>query len=408
MKIRARGLGTPQLLQHWLGTKSPNKHYVDCLVFIHGRTRPQEPGAEVVISSWPLVHASDKLVWGKHHRLMTMAVLSQALHVISAHVGLEEAVTSRKFRTSYAFKLVIKGNILDWRIASQMGHFGGNENLVRRVYAPNFGPIKTRYTASSPSSTLASENFMQALEVNGAIALLPNPDQINFELLCTAKAQLTAFHQHLKDQALLDSICMPTELTDGLIDTFASVNGGTKLSLKALVACLLLLTGVDASALSYIAKQPHPFDNQDITKGSNSLLLEWPMKGATHLCPSCHELFHPDKLSNDKATRPYSHFKAFTSCIEEKRKQLCCFVCSNLFPLDDTNHVQDCLQKQFEARLALGHKHNNTCILYSQSFQQWKGCAFWICPVALCMNPDWHTNNTNAHLAGTAALRSPL
>ena len=89
-----------------------------------------------------LKHASDCPAWGNYHRLMHTNHFLVALQEMSCHLGLVHTVTTRSFRTSFAFKTVLKGSIPTWRLAACMGHFSGNKDLSQKQYAPTLGLLR--------------------------------------------------------------------------------------------------------------------------------------------------------------------------------------------------------------------------------------------------------------------------
>lgn len=104
-------------------------------------TQLRHPKQDILQNPNALPHPSDMPVCGQHHLSMTTAHLNCALCLISAHLGLVPAVTSRTFCTLFAFKSLPKGDTPGWQIAQRMGHFDGNEDLSRLVYAPTKGVV---------------------------------------------------------------------------------------------------------------------------------------------------------------------------------------------------------------------------------------------------------------------------
>lgn len=78
---------------------------------------------------------------------MHTAHLVAVLAFISRHTGLAQAVTSRTFRTSFAFKIVLK--IPDWRFADRIGHTCGDTDPLRSRFAPTHGLLETRSSAAN-------------------------------------------------------------------------------------------------------------------------------------------------------------------------------------------------------------------------------------------------------------------
>ncbi len=130
--------------------------------------------------------------------------------------------------------------------------------------------------------------------------------------------------------------------------------------------------------------------------------MDWILSDASHLCPSCHKSFPADKIANPRD--PADVFAVYNECLRDKHKQYCCFVCSNLFPLSDTEHVVKCFQQLFDARSARSPDFKNVCVTYTGIFQQWKQAMFIVCSVASCVDTAWKDDNAYSSMAGTAAI----
>lgn len=263
---------------------SAKAEFEDYSVFIHGRIAPRKPQADLPWVTVSYRHPSDKPAWGDHHRPMNTKHLNRALQVISHRLGLAKVVTSRTFRTSYAFKVMIDGNVPAWRLASRMGHFSGNKDLARKVCAPTLGPEDTRRTSADGSATV-STGVQRASDANGTVSHLPDPAKVDPELLERADSLLQAFHQHLDEQCGGSRIEVPSDVVDGIIDTFCAVNNGSKMPLKESLAGLLSLTSARLLPWTSVVRQIHPFDDDQIRQGSDATLLDWILRGASHLCP---------------------------------------------------------------------------------------------------------------------------
>lgn len=191
--------------------------------------------------------------------------LGQALRVTSNFVGLAESLTSRVFRHSYAFKVILEGNIPGWRITSCMGHFSGNKDLSCKVYAPTQGPEDTQQT-SGPNNDQHSANVSKALKANGAMILLPDPANIEPQLLSHACSLLETFNQQLDEQMDGSTDKVPACTLDKIRATFQTINNRTKAPFKELLAGLLSVTGTHPAAMSSIAEyccQAHSQVSQD-------------------------------------------------------------------------------------------------------------------------------------------------
>lgn len=149
--------------------------FVDCPVFLQGRTPQRQPEKEVVSKKKSLRHPSDAPAWGQQHRAMHTEHLKRSLRVISHRLGLLNHVTSRTFRTSFAHKGVIDGKIPAWRLSRNMGHFSVNKGLHRHIYVPKFGPVDTT-RSNADDGAARSEGVRHVLDTNGAVTQLPHPD----------------------------------------------------------------------------------------------------------------------------------------------------------------------------------------------------------------------------------------
>ncbi|CDW97829.1 hypothetical protein [Sporisorium scitamineum] len=337
------------------------------------RTAPRKPEQDMEHNPLRLRHPSDEPAWGQHHQPMHTDHFNRALRLISLRLGLAQTVTSRTFRTSYAFKMVIGGSIPAWRLACKMGHFSGNKNLSRKVYAPTIGPQDTRRTAShSHSAEAFSDSVQKVLAVNGSVQQLPEPDDVDPNLLQRARSLIKNVQEHIEEQTDDSRTDIPTSISEGIVETFCSINGGSRLPFKASLAALLSLISDKIMSWSLVAQQPHPFDDDSIRQGSDSTLLQWILRGASHLCPACHESFHLDKIAKSKL--PSRAFEVFNDCLH------------------------------YDAVSAINLEFDDIAVLYSKSFQQWKQATFYVCPVASCIDSDWNCSNANSFMIGTHAI----
>ncbi|SPC66637.1 uncharacterized protein UHOD_12366 [Ustilago sp. UG-2017b] len=381
--------------------------FIDCPVFLHGRTPHRQPDKDVCRNPIRHRHASDQPTWGEHHQPMHTAHLTSALGIISCRLGLLKSITSRTFRTLYSFKNVLQGSIPAWRLANRMGHTSGNKRLSRMAYAPTYGPVDTRRTTAEGAHDMEfSGHVKDALDVNGTVMHLPDLEDVEPKLLQKAHSLLESFHAHLKVQQEGEHTDVPETIKDGIIDIFRLINSGVKLPSKEALAGLLALTSANMLPFTSVAQQHHPFDDDSVRCGSNANLLQWLLRGSSHLCPSCNESFHLDQMDNlDK--KLVKAFEIFNACLKDKHKQFCCFVCSKYFPLDDTDHALECFQKHYDAVSSHNLDFDNICVLLTSSFQQWKKATFFVYPVASCIDQDWHTRpdaDAKTHLYSTGII----
>ncbi|KAJ1033556.1 hypothetical protein NDA13_001544 [Ustilago tritici] len=292
------------------------------------------------------------------------------------------------FCTSYAFKNVLQGRLPAWRLSSCMGHTSSNKRLCQMTYAPTYGPVDTRRTNAGGAPNMAfSDHVKDALDVNGTIMHLPDLEDVDPELLQKARSLLESFHACLKLQQEGECTDVPEMIKDGIINTFHLINSGVKLPFKDALADLLALTSANMLLFMSVAQQHHPFDNDSVRCGYDANLLQWLLRGASHLCPSCNKTFHLDQIKNSDR-KLVNFFKIFNTCLKDKHKWFCCFVCSKYFPLDNTNHALECVQKHYDAMSSHNLDFNNTCMQFTNSFQQWKKATFFVCPVASCIDQD--------------------
>ncbi|KAJ1035275.1 hypothetical protein NDA13_000695 [Ustilago tritici] len=292
--------------------------FIDCPVFLHGRTPHRQPDKDVCRNPIRHRHASDQPARGEHHQPMHTAHLTSALGIISRRLGLLKSITSRTFRTSYAFKNVLQGSIPAWRLANRMGHTSGNKRLSRMTYAPTYGPVDTRRTTAEGAPDMAfSDHVKDALDVNGTVMHLPDLEDVEPKLLQKAHSLLESFHAHLEVQQEGERTDVPETIKDGIIDIFRLINSGVKLPFKDALAGLLALTSANMLPFTSVAQQHHPFDDDSVRRGSNANLLQWLLRGASHLCPSCNESFHLDQMDNSDG-KLAKDFKIFDAYAEAK------------------------------------------------------------------------------------------
>ncbi|ETS60645.1 hypothetical protein PaG_05281 [Moesziomyces aphidis] len=384
----------------------------DCAVFVHGRVLSHQPDQERPNTSTALKHPSDRPAWGQHHRPMSTKHLADALGKLSRHIGLTHKVTSRTFRTTFAFKNVLQAKIPAWRLAARMGHFSGNKDLSRKTYAPTYGPVDTRRTAATVDPSAAfSDGVRESLASNGAIAPLPDADDIDPALLARARRLLGALEDHLEHQT---DQRVPTAMADEIVDMFRTINTGVRIPFKDALAGLLSLTSIRSRSSHSVAQQQqqHPFDDEGIRKGTDAALLKWLEDGASRLCPSCHESLHNEKIKKKGAVpngMPSNMFLLFNDCLKQKHAEYCCFICSQRLPLaDGTDHAVRCFQQHYDVCCADGLDFDRICVLRSSSIERWKKAHFLVCPIASCIDQDWYQGpgaDDRAYLYGTASIR---
>ncbi|SYW82415.1 uncharacterized protein UBRO2_04537 [Ustilago bromivora] len=288
--------------------------FIDCPVFLHGRTPHRQPDKDVCRNPIRHRHASDQPALGEHHQPMHTAHLTSALGIISRRLGLLKSITSRTFCISYAFKNVLQGSIPAWRLANRMGHTSGNKRLSRMAYAPTYGPVDTRRTTAEGAPDMAfSDHVKDALDVNGTVMHLPDLEDVEPKLLQKAHSLLESFHAHLEVQQEGERTDVPETIKDGIIDTFRLINSGVKLPFKDALAGLLALTSANMLPFTSVAQQHHPFNDDSVRRGSDANLLQWLLRGASHLCPSCNESFHSDQMDNSdgKLAKAFKIFNAY-------------------------------------------------------------------------------------------------
>ena len=61
-------------------------------------------------------------------------------------------------------------------------------------------------------------------------------------------------------------------------------------------------------------------------------------------------------------------FHVYNKCLAKKHQLYCCFLCSKLFPLSNTTHVQRCLYLHFQSQASLGIMYREVCVLFSTTF----------------------------------------
>ncbi|SAM85943.1 uncharacterized protein UBRO_20080 [Ustilago bromivora] len=127
---------------------------------------------------------------------------------------------------------------------------------------------------------------------------LPELKDVEPELLQKVRFLLESFHAHLEVQQEGERTDAPKTIKDGIINTFCLINSGVKLPFKDTLAGLLALTSTNMLLFTSVAQQPHPFDNNSVRHGSNTNLLQWLLRSASHLCPSCNKTFHLNQMEN--------------------------------------------------------------------------------------------------------------
>lgn len=155
-----------------------------------------------------------------------------------------------------------------------------------------------------------------------------------------------------------------------------------------------------------LVQQVHLFDDEGIRQGADSTLLDWILRGASHVCSSCHASFHSEELDKPGWVKPSDIFAVFNNCLEATHSQYCCFVCGGTFPLSNKLHAVECFQQDFDSRSARSLQMDDMCLFVTRNFQQWKHVTLSACPISSCIDVDWHLDNDNAFMTGTAVVKS--
>ena len=150
--------------------------------------------------------------------------LNRTLQIISCHLGLANAVMSRTFQTLLAFKGILDGSIPAWHLAVQMGHFSSNKHLLEKVYRLTCVHNDTRQISASDTGATVSDSVRQALNTSSAVMPLPDPADVDPEMLQRAQSLLEAFHQHLEQEDKGKCTDIPAPISDGIVETFQLIN----------------------------------------------------------------------------------------------------------------------------------------------------------------------------------------
>ena len=330
----------------------------------------------------PLPHALHRPAFGKQHAPMHNGHFNTALKVMSIHLGLESSVTSRAFQTLFAFKSILAGTIPNWQVAQQMAHFRGNLHLCWQVYVPTILPVDPCREDHQPT-----ELARRVLEANGSICHLPDKDQINALLVQEAQVLVSIFQEAAQREASDLSQPVPTSLRARITETFQQMNGRVQLPFAQSLSALVSLTSNGAAASwTTITFQQHPFDMQDVKRGEQDKgVIQWLSDSGPFLCPSCCLSTHHDEAATSELAN--NMYWEYNMCLASKHKKLCCFLCSELVPLDNGSHAAGCLAKHHASPLqaALRTYHQLTMV-HSQSSQLYKAATHYTCAVLSCLN----------------------
>jgi hypothetical protein len=238
--------------------------------------------------------------------------------------GFDSPVTYRNFRLTYSYKVGHLNHAKDWQVSSAMGHESGNKELARLIYRPTDMP--NNIAEAKFKIDMTTESASDALARVGSFTRRPNPSTIDQQVLNNIY-ELSKAHElgEVNDEQL--------------IEKFAEINGGRRLSIKNTIIGIKRLP-IENWHVN-VAKG-HPYVSMCDDKLTK--VVRYLLNGGPYRCPSCNGPAHmsANAAHGRNQMSGMDYFNLTSQCYEKagkKNGKCLCAICQQVRQRLDGEHL---------------------------------------------------------------------